>query len=125
MASKKKFLRLESLMAYLQTEEDGDEIFIKYNDEKIAPKDAKYFRMTKEPVPLNIEVELGDDQKWVVLELWDYDRFSPNDNLGKFKLLVDEVSENFSTELHRDKQSEGRYVLYWSVIQRMITSSKK
>lgn len=125
MTSKKKFLRLDSLMAYLQTEEDGDEIFIKYNDKKIAPIGAKYFKMTKDPVPLNIEIELGAEQKWVVLELWDYDRFSPNDNLGKFKLLVDEVSENFSTELHRDKQSEGRYVLHWSVIQRINTSSKK
>lgn len=125
MASKKKFLRLDSLVAYLQTEENGDEIFIKYKDKKIVPEDNKYFKMTKDPVPLNVEIELGDDQKWIVLELWDYDRFSANDNLGKFKLLVDEVSENFSTELHRDKQSESRYVLHWSVIERTNGSSEK
>lgn len=125
MSSLKKFLQLEFLMAYLQTEEDGDEIFIKYNDQKIAPKDAKYFKTTKEPLPLNVEIELGNEQKWVVLELWDYDRFSPNDCLGKFKLLVDEVAEDFSTELHREKLSEGRYVLHWSVVQRTNNSSRK
>lgn len=123
MAQKMKFLRLESLVAYLQTESDGDEIFIKYKDEKIAPPDAKFIKMTKDPVPLNVEIELDEDQKWVELELWDYDRFTPNDNLGKFKLLVDEAAEGFTAELVRDKESEGRYVLNWSVVVR--TNSKK
>ena len=122
MAAKKKYLRLETLVAYLQSETDGDEIFIKYNDEKIAPKDTKFIKMGKEPAPLNIEIELGPSQKWIELELWDYDRFTPNDNLGKFKLMVDEVSENFTAELVRDKSSGGKYVLNWSVIER---SNKK
>jgi hypothetical protein len=123
MAQKMKFLRLESLVAYLQTESDGDEIFIKYNDEKIAPADAKFIKMSKDPVPLNVEIPLDETQKWVELELWDYDRFTPNDNLGTFKLLVDEAAENFTAELVRDKSSDGRYVLNWSVIVR--TNSKK
>src|SRR5690349_15580071 len=118
MAPKSKFLRLDSLVAYLQTESDGDEIFLKYNDEKIAPSDSKFMKMSRDPVPLNVEIELADDQKWVELELWDYDRFTPNDNLGKFRLLVDEVAENFTAELVRDREAEGRYVLNWSVIER-------
>lgn len=122
MAQKKKFLRLESLVAYLQSESDGDEIFIKYNDEKIAPPDEKFIKMSKDPVRLNIEIELSENQKWVELELWDYDRFTPNDNLGTFKLLVDEPSENFTAELKRDEESDSRYVLNWSVIER---TSKK
>jgi hypothetical protein len=125
MALKNKFLRLQSLVAYLQTESDGDEIFLKYNDEKIAPSDAKFMKMTKDPVSLDIEIQLADDQKWVELELWDYDRFTPNDNLGKFKLLVDEVAENFTAELVRDRQSEGRYVLNWSVIERANKKAPK
>ena len=118
IARKKKFLRLDSLIAFLQTESDGDEIFIRYKDEKVAPKDSKFMRMSNEPVPLDVEIELQEGQEWVELELWDYDRFTPNDHIGKFRLLVDQVSENFSAELLRDKQSEGRYVLNWSVVER-------
>lgn len=118
MPPKKKFLRLESIVAYLQTESDGDEIFIKYKEEKIAPKDAKFIKMSKEPVPLDVEIPLDGTQQWVELELWDYDRFSANDSLGKFRLLVDQVAENFTAELVRDKQSDGKYILNWSVITR-------
>jgi hypothetical protein len=119
MAPKKKFLRLNSIVAYLQTERDGDEIFIKYNDKKVVPQEGKFIRMSKDPVPLEVEIELADSQQWVELELWDYDRFSPNDSLGKFKLLVDQVAEDFTAELRRDNESDGKYVLHWSVVERM------
>lgn len=119
MAQKRRFLRLESLVAYLQTERDGDEIFIKFKGEKIVPADAKFIRMTKDPVPLNTEVELDQKEKWIELELWDYDRFTPNDSLGKFTLLVDQAAENFTAELVRNQESDARYVLNWSVIERM------
>ncbi len=120
MTARKRFLRLDSIVAYVQTEADGDEIFIKYKGEKVAPRDSRFLRMTRgEPTPLNVEIELGPDQQWVELELWDYDLFSRNDSLGKFKLLVDEVAENFSAELRRENQSEGQYVLHWSVIERV------
>ena len=118
MGNKKRFLRLESLVAYLQTESDGDEIFLKYNDEKVAPADSKFIRMQAGPVALDTEIELQDGDKWVELELWDYDHFSANDCLGTFKLLVDEISETFTAELVRLNKSEARYVLNWSVIER-------
>lgn len=119
MTLKKKFLRLESLVAYIQSENDGDEIFIKYNDKKVAPKHGRYIKMSLGPVPLDVEIELDSNQDWVELELWDYDLFSSNDNLGKFKLLVDEVSASFSAELLRDDPSGGKYVLNWSVVERL------
>lgn len=125
MAPKKKFLRLESLVGYRQSESDGDEIFIKYKDEKIVPNDAKFLRMAKDPVGLNVEIELDSDEKWVELELWDYDRFSPNDILGKFKLLVDQVAETFTAELVREQDSDGKYILNWSVIERSGNKSTK
>lgn len=119
MSNKTRFLRLDSLVAYLQSEADGDEIFIKYRNEKIAPREGKFIKMTHEPAPLNVELPLGDSETWVELELWDYDRFTPNDNLGKFRLLVDQVAENFTAELARNEDSGGKYVLNWSVIERM------
>lgn len=118
MAEKKRFLRLDSIVAYMQTEVDGDEIFIKFQGEKVAPREQKFVKMSKEPVALDVEVPVGDDH-WVELELWDYDHFSPNDMLGKFRLLADEVSDGFSAELLTDKGAEqARYVLNWSVIER-------
>ena len=119
MVDKKRFLRLESLVAFLQTERDGDEIFIQYKNEKIAPVDGKYLKMSKAPVQLNIELEIDENENWVELELWDYDHFTPNDSLGKFKLLVDQAAENFTAELVRNKDSDARYILNWSVIERM------
>src|SRR5688500_12122055 len=119
MSKKRRFLRLESLVAYLQTERDGDEIFIKFKDEKIAPADGKFIKMTKDPVLLNTEIELDQNEKWIELELWDYDLFTPNDSLGKFKLLVDQPAETFTADLVRNKDSDARYVLNWSLIERM------
>jgi hypothetical protein len=123
MSRKRRFLRLESLVAYLQTEKDGDEIFIRFKDEKIAPADEKFIKMKKDPVPLNVEIELHQNEKWIELELWDYDLFTPNDSLGKFKLLVDQPAETFTAELVRNRDSGARYVLNWSLIERM--NSKK
>jgi hypothetical protein len=123
MVEKKRFLHLESLIAYLQTERDGDEIFIKYKGEKIAPVEEKFFQMTDEPYRLGIEIELDKSEKWVELELWDYDHLTPNDSLGKFNLLVDQASENFTATL-RKEGSDARYVLNWSVIERKVKKNK-
>jgi len=124
MTVKKKYLRLESLEAFLQSEKDGDEIFIRYKNKKIAPPDTKYITMRNGSVPLGVDIELDDNQQWVELELWDYDRFTPNDSLGKFNLLVDEVGGNFTAELKRGKSSGGKYVLHWSVVKRNVSPEK-
>ena len=118
MSNKKRFLRLESIVSYLQTERDGDEIFIKYKDKKVVPAEGKFVKMSKDPIRLDIEIELDKNEKWVELELWDYDHFSPNDSLGTFKLLVDQTSDSFTAELVRNKDSDARYVLNWTVIDR-------
>ena len=118
MAEKTRFLRLDSIIAYMQTELDGDEIFIKHNGTKVAPRDEKFIKMSKDPVSLDVEIPVGEDP-WVELELWDYDHFSPNDSLGKFRLLADEVADGFTAELFTHKGSEtARYVLHWSVVER-------
>ena len=118
MSKKRRFLRLESIAAYLQTERDGDEIFIRHKNEKIVPSDAKFIKMTKDPVKLDTEIELEQGEKWIELELWDYDHFTPNDSLGSFRLLVDQPAETFTAELVRNKDSDARYVLNWSLIER-------
>jgi len=119
MTEKKRFVRLDSLVAYTQTETDGDEIFIRYQGKKIAPETGKFFKINNEPVPLNVEIPVEELGQWVELELWDYDHFTPNDKLGTFRFLADEVAENFTAELVPDQDAAiARYVLGWSVIER-------
>ena len=118
MAEKTRFLRLDSIVAYMQTETDGDEIFVKYKGEKVAPPDDKFVKMNREPASLGVEIPVDGNDNWVELELWDYDNFSPNDRLGKFRLLVDEVADGFTAELQPEKDAVARYVLSWSVVER-------
>ena len=124
MTNKTRFLRLQSLVPYVQTEADGDEIFIRYKNKKVAPARSKFYKVSGHPVELNIEVQLQKDDQWVELELWEYDRLSPNDSLGHFRLLVDQASDNFTAELIRNKESAAKYVLNWEIIERLNTKLK-
>ena len=76
----------------------------------------------REPAPLEVEIPVDEDNAWIELELWDYDNFSPNDRLGKFRLLVDEVSDGFTAELQPEKDAIARYVLNWSVVERKTSA---
>ena len=119
MAVKTRILRIHSLVAYLQSESDGDEVFFRYKSKKIAPVKKKFYKMTREPLEINAEIKLDGSEKWVELELWEYDLLLPNACLGKFKLLVGQQSDTFSAELSREKDSEARYVLNWELLIKM------
>ncbi len=121
MATRKRFLRLQSLVSFLQSEKNGDEVFLKFNGKKIAPKKEKYYEMTNDPLPLNIEMEVPATGKWVELELWEYDPFLPNTRLGHFKLFVDDQhSDTFTAELSREKDSTAKYVLNWELVSKLV-----
>jgi hypothetical protein len=117
MTTKSRFLRLHSLVSYVPSEDDGDEIYIKYKGEKIAPTGSTYYKMPHGELALNIEIPLEQSQEWAELELWDHDVLSRNDQLGSFKLKVDEVDDGFSAELIQ-KEPRSRYVLNWGVVER-------
>ncbi|MEO5602709.1 MAG: hypothetical protein ABIR06_17445 [Cyclobacteriaceae bacterium] len=119
MPNKKRYLLLKSIIPYLQNEKDGDELFIQYKDKKIAPAKSKFYKVTGDSIEINIEIPLGKTEKWVALELWEFDRLSPNDLLGHFKLLIDQSSDNFTAELIRQKESAAKYVLNWELIERL------
>lgn len=128
MTTKSRFLRLNSLVSYVPSEDDGDEIYIMYRGEKIAPTASTYYKMPHGELALNIEIPLDHAQEWVELELWDHDMLSRNDQLGTFKLKVDEVDDGFSAELIQ-KEPRSRYVLNWGVVERSnakkVSSSRK
>ena len=119
MAVKTRILRIQTLVAHLQSESDGDEVFLRFRSKKIAPLKKKFYKMTREPLEINTEIKLDGSEKWVELELWEYDTILPNACLGKFKLLVGPQSDSFSAELAREKDSQARYVLNWELLTRM------
>lgn len=119
MPNKSRILRLQSLVTYLQSEKNGDEVFLKHNGRKIAPAGKKFYKMTADPLAVNVEIKLSRADKWVDLELWEYDVILPNSRLGTFKLLVDQHSDTFTAELIREKDSQARYVLNWELLTKV------
>ena len=118
MTMKTRFLRQKSLVSYVPSEDDGDEVYITYKGKKIAPAESTYYEMPHGELDLNIDIPLDPSQEWAVLDLWDHDVLSKNDQLGTFKLKVDEVDEGFSAELIQ-KEPRSRYVLNWGVIEKL------
>ncbi|HEX8038251.1 MAG TPA: hypothetical protein VF490_03850, partial [Chryseosolibacter sp.] len=114
MSTKSKFLVLHSLVSYMPSEDDGDEIYITYKGKKVAPKGSSYYRMPNGELAINVEIPLAQSEEWAELELWDHDLLSRNDQLGSFRLKVDEVDDGFSAELIQ-KEPRSRYVLNWGV----------
>ncbi len=117
MSTKIRFLVLNSLVSYVPSEDDGDEIYITYKGKKVAPTDSSYYKMPHGELALDVEIPLEQSQEWAELELWDHDVLSSNDQLGSFRLKVDEVDDGFSAELIQ-KEPRSRYVLNWGVIQK-------
>jgi hypothetical protein len=124
MAVRTRFLRLQSLIAYLQSEKNGDEIFISFKGEKIAPASEKFYRITAIPVELDIELKLNKEDKWIDLELWEYNAFLPNVFLGNFKLLVDQHSDVFTAELIRENKTQAKYALTWELVSRLVEKKR-
>lgn len=118
MSTKSKFLVLHSLVSYMPSEDDGDEIYITYKGKKVAPTDSSYYRsLPNGELALRVEIPLEPSEEWAELELWDHDLLSRNDLLGSFRLKVDEVDDGFTAELIQ-KEPRSRYVLNWGVVQR-------
>ena len=124
MAVRTRFLRLQSLIAYLQSEKNGDEIFINFKGKKIAPASEKFYRVADVPVDLDVELKLNKEDKWIDLELWEYNAFLPNIFLGNFKLLVDQHSDTFTAELIRENNTQAKYALTWELVSKLVENKK-
>ena len=109
-------VRILKLNCYRQNEADGDEVFIKYKDKKVWPLNSKYQKLSEGSEKLNLEIPEVEKDNTVILELWDYDLFTPDDKLGTFSMLVNERGGPFTTDMKRDKGSDdSRYSIEWEV----------
>ena len=85
MALTKFRIHLELLN--LPAKPDFHEIVLKCNGKKLFPLDAKYYKIQAETaIPINIEMEVDEHSRPVMVELWEYRFFLPDDYIGLFKL---------------------------------------
>ncbi|MEQ8927836.1 MAG: hypothetical protein RLO81_18615 [Fulvivirga sp.] len=106
-------LRLLKLHCYRQEESDGDEVFLKYKNEKIWPLNSKYESMKEGSQVVNVDIAGLISGTQMEIELWDYDLLTPNDKLGTFNMLINEKGGPFTTDLRTTNEEEAKYSLEW------------
>ena len=107
---------LKSVQCIVPDEIDKDEMYLKYNGEKIWPEGTHYFQLdTGDKVDLGVSLEVPAG--WNEIELWDFDYMSQNDFLGKFRFEVDDTPGKYSTSMNlEEKGSSASYILYWDIL---------
>lgn len=114
-ADKKVCFRLHSIKCLLNSEDNGDEIYLRYNGKKIWPENRKWHRMRpSDEVVLNIIHLIENNVDLVDLELWESDFLSHN-KLGSFIFLRDSKGGPFNVDL-KQKDKKAKYSLVWEAI---------
>ncbi len=107
-------IRLHSILCYLP-DESTDEVYLKFNGQKIWPKDKKYASMNEgDSSELKIETSVVKGAS-ISIELWEFDDLSPDDKLGKFVLEADKLGGPFTTDMIKEDQGKSKYGLNWEV----------
>jgi hypothetical protein len=115
IATKLKF-RLRCLRCLLNSEYQGDEIYLKYNGRKIWPEDRIWYRVFEgEEVVMNVTQPVANIGDKVELELWECDLIS-HSKLGNFNFLVDAVYGTYTVDMVSEN-STAKYSLVWDAIQ--------
>ncbi|MEL6562296.1 MAG: hypothetical protein AAFQ94_29255 [Bacteroidota bacterium] len=111
-------IRLNKVHCRLPDEIDKDEIYLKFNSNKIWPKGQFYHRVdTGDVAPIGVELDVAEG--WNEVELWDFDFLSRNDFLGKFRFKVDETPGAYSNTMKLvEENSTASYVLDWEIFNR-------
>ena len=112
-------IRLTKLQCIVNDEVDEDEVFLKFEGNKIWPESGLYKSIdNSESFEVNVELEHPDPNTPIVIELWDFDYLSANDFLGTCEMTIGNDTEgSFSTSMKlREKGSTASYILFWEII---------
>ncbi|MCP4459055.1 MAG: hypothetical protein GY816_13685 [Cytophagales bacterium] len=110
-------IKFTSIKCSVPDEIDKDEMYLKYNGEKIWPEGTKFFRVdVDDEVDMDLTMEVPAGQ--VVIELWDYDYVSLNDHLGSFTFTVDDQQGKYSTSMKMNEKEthSASYLLHWEIL---------
>ena len=112
--------RIQNINTYYQTEDDGDEIFLKLKKKKIWPEEEKYFKLTgSQPVKIDYAIPLQKLEGKIEIELWEYDNIISSKHIGTFLLSPTEIGGPFSTDLKLTSKEFARYTLVWEVVPKV------
>jgi hypothetical protein len=99
-SEKLPILNLLRLHCFFVEEMGYDDVFLKYEGNKIWPTEDKQQPIMMDTITeLDVEIKDITKNKEISIELWDWDLLSPNDKLGTFTLIVDEDMGTFSSVL--------------------------
>lgn len=108
-------LHITEIRCNVNDEFDGDEIYLKYQGQKIWPSGLFKGIKTDESVAVDITLDVPDGQ-FVTVELWEYDLLSNNDNMGTFDMMINEVGGPFQTSMKlKDQDFLASYLLTWEI----------
>lgn len=86
-------LKIVSLLSFLSSEVDGDELILKLDKKKIWPIADRYFKTKASTlIPVDTCVSVGT-VGWVEMELWEYDNWVSSSCLGKFRIYIDQSTK--------------------------------
>ena len=107
-------LNLISLSCHVPDEADLDEVYLKFQGERVWPVDQKFVRAKVGTNQLDVHLGRFNPDASLTIELWDYDTLSLNDHLGDFIIKADKLG-TFSSELNAPGNSTVSYTLTWEV----------
>lgn len=109
---------LKSITCHKPSETDKDEIFLKFQGEKLWPKKGKFERIDENQT-IDLNLNLNAKTIWVELELWEYDYMSRNDFLGDFTFKSSNYAGEYTAELKVADEFAGKveYSLRWELLR--------
>lgn len=118
MEIEKLTVRLIQLHCYQNDEEKFDDVFLKFNGEKIWPQDKKHEDVridSKHDLDVTIAGLIPDER--AAIEVWDHDLLSPNDLLGTMYFVPDKKGGPYTVDMNPlNESTTARYSIDWEII---------
>ena len=111
--------RILSIVTYQQTEEDGDEIFLKFQKKKIWPANERFGKLRgAKPPKIDFVIPLEKLEGSYEVELWEYDNIFSSKHIGSFNINPTKIGGPFNSDLKLTSEESAIYSLVWEVVKK-------